>query len=98
MSRLVILFLSLLWATAAAAERKPIPPSEVEPLTRMPWKKPGATLPGVLEAIFREPDVDIRDTALQAYLEIIPVEQFGEALDLSVELVGEQPPSALVAD
>ena len=95
--RTIILALLLLSSPAGAfAERNKLKPADFEPLTELPWKKPGATLDGVLDAIFREPNVSIRYPVLAEYLRTIPVGELGKAFDICTRLEGTQVPKQLV--
>jgi hypothetical protein len=93
-----VLLTSLLLASVipALAERNHRKPSDFEPLTSLPWKQPGATLEGVLESIFREPNPNIRYPILCGYLRTIPAAQLGKAFDLCIDLEDIQTPDSLV--
>ena len=88
--------LLLVSVPGAMAERNPWKPADFEPLTSLPWKKPDATLEGVLDAIFREPDSNIRYPVLAEYLRTVSVAQLGKAFDLCIALEGTQTPDELV--
>ena len=95
--RTIILALMLLSAAVSAfAERNHLKPTDFDPLTELPWLKPGATLEGTLDAIFREPNQAIRYPVLAEYLRKIPVGELGKAFDISVGLEGTQVPKQLV--
>lgn len=93
---LIIALLFISTVVNAKAERNNLKPTDFEPLTGLPWKKPGATLNGVLDAIFREPDYFIRYGVLAEYLRILPVAELGRAFDLCIALEGAQTPDRLV--
>lgn len=63
----------------------------------LPWKAENATLETVLAAIFREPGRDIRAAVLDEYLRLIPVAEFDRALDLCIQLEGQENPNKLVS-
>ena len=90
----ILLFSS---AVAAIAGRNNLKPSDFEPLTSLPWEKPNATTEMVLDAIFREPNINIRYPLLADYLRIVPIEDLGKAFDLCIGLEGAQTPNQLVA-
>ena len=96
MRALLIAFLLLSPVVCTMAERNKLKPTDFEPLTSLPWEKPGATLEGVLDAIFREPNTSIRYPVLAEYLRTIPVAQLNRAFDLCIDLEGAQPPDKLV--
>ena len=83
-------------AVSVEAQRNTLKPSDFEPLTSLPWKKPDATLEGVLDTIFRDPNPAIRYPVLAEYLRTIPVGQLGKAFDLCIDLEGTQTPDDLV--
>jgi hypothetical protein len=94
-----MLFLALLMAlsiTDAMAKRNNLKPTDFEPLTSLPWKKEGAKLEGVLDAIFREPNVAIRYPVLAEYLRMMPAGQLGKAFELCIDLNGAQTPDELI--
>ncbi len=64
---------ALMFSTATVlAQRLDWKPTDFEPLTDLPWKRPDATLETVIEAIFREPNPAIRYPVLAEYLRIMP--------------------------
>ncbi len=96
-TRAIVVTLTLISSVAnALAERNKLKPSDFEPLTSLPWKKPDATLESVLDFIFREPNSGIRYPLLADYLRIVPVEELGKAFDLCIVLEGTQTPDALI--
>ena len=96
MRAMVIALLLLSAAGNAMAERNHLKPSDFEPLTSLPWKKPDATIEGVLDAIFRETNPAIRYPVLAEYLRMIPVGRLGKAFELCIDLDGAQTPDELV--
>jgi hypothetical protein len=56
----IIAALLLSCAIHTMAERNNWKPTDFEPLTELPWKQPNATMESVLDAIFREPNRNIR--------------------------------------
>ena len=96
MRTLVIALLLISPVAEAMAERNHLKPSDFEPLTSLPWKKPDATLESVLDAVFREPNLAIRYPVLAEYLRTIQVRQLGKAFELCVDLNGVQTPDELV--
>ena len=93
---LIIALLFISTMVNAKAERNNLKPSDFDPLTSLPWKKPGATLEGVLGAIFREPNIGIRYPVLGEYLRTIPLGQLGGAFDMCIDLEGAQTPDYLI--
>jgi len=85
------------WATTAIAEPVVLKPTDFVPLTSLPWKRPLATLRGVLEAIFREPDIKVREAVLVEFLKIVPIEKLDSAFDICLDLEGTQTPEGLVS-
>lgn len=96
MRSLLFALLLVASATQLAAARNHLQPADFEPLTELPWLKPGATLEGTLDAIFREPNQSIRYPVLAEYLRKIPVGELGKAFDISIGLEGAQVPNQLV--
>jgi hypothetical protein len=94
---MVVAMLVLALSPDLLAQRNNLKPSDFEPLTSLPWKKENATLESVLEAIFREPNLEVRYPILSEYLRQIPVEQLGQAFDICIRLEGTQTPNNLVA-
>jgi hypothetical protein len=91
--------ITLILASSAAntlAERNKLKPTDFEPLTSLPWKKPDATLESVLDTIFREPNSGVRYAVLAEYLRIIPVAQLGKAFETCIDLNGLQTPDEFV--
>lgn len=80
----------------ALAELNNLKPSDFEPLTELPWKKANATTESVLDAIFREPNINIRYPVLAEYLRRIPITELGKAFDRCIDLEGTQTPDDLV--
>ena len=93
---LIIALLFISTVVNAKAERNNLKPSDFDPLTSLPWKKPGATLEGVLGAIFREPNIGIRYPVLGEYLRTISLGQLGRAFDMCIDLEGGQTPDYLI--
>ena len=94
------LLLGFLVMGAALATAAPVPhwkPAEFEPLVELPWEKPGRSVDQVVEAIFREPDPDIRYPVLLGYLQTLPVADLPKAFDLALEMEGRHEPDRLVA-
>ena len=96
MRALITALLLVSSAVSVKAQRNTLKPSDFEPLTSLPWKKPEATLEGVLDTIFREPNPAIRYPVLAEYLRTIPVGRLGRAFDLCIALEGTQTPDDLV--
>ncbi len=82
----------------AALSAKPdvIRPADFQPLTSLPWKAPGATLEGTLDAIYREPDEQVRYAVLGRYLWTIPADELGQAFDLCIARECTDTPDDLV--
>ena len=96
MRAFLLTILLLASAASALAERNKLQPTDFEPLTSLPWKKPDATLAGVLDAIFREPNLAIRYPVLAEYLRTIPVAELGKAFELCIDFAGTQTPDELI--
>jgi hypothetical protein len=86
----------LLLMGSSLAQAEIIKPTDFQPLTSLPWKAPNATLEGVLNAIYHEPDPRIRYPVLSSYLNTIPAGQLGTAFDRCVTLEGVPTPDDLV--
>jgi hypothetical protein len=69
-------------------------PADFKPITTIPWNEPDANL--VIRRIFLEPNSLVRYAILAEYLKIIPLEQFGTALDTCIELECVENPDDLV--
>ena len=93
---LIIALLFIVTAVDAKAGRNNLKPSDFEPLTSLPWKKPGATLEEVLDAIFREPNLSVRYPVLAGYLRAVPTGQVGKAFERCIDLDGNQTPDELI--
>ncbi|HZJ15353.1 MAG TPA: hypothetical protein VFD27_09900, partial [Chthoniobacteraceae bacterium] len=89
--------LVIVWATTASADEVILKPMDFVPLTSLPWKRPLATVRGVLEAIFREPDIKVREAVLVEFLKIVPIEKLDSAFDICLDLEGTQTPEGLVS-
>ena len=96
MRSLLLALLLVSSAMPASAARNHLQPADFDPLTELPWLKPGATLEGTLDAIFREPNQSIRYPVLAEYLRKIPAGELGRAFDISIGLEGTQVPKQLV--
>ena len=96
MRAILIAILLVSSVVCAMAERNKLKPTDFEPLTSLPWKKPAATLAGVLDAIFREPNPGVRYPVFAEYLRTIPAGELGKAFDLCINLEGTQNPDDLV--
>ncbi len=96
MRSLLLALLLLSSARPASAARNHLQPTDFEPLTSLPWKKPDAKLDAVLDTIFREPNAAIRYPVLAEYLRMIPVAKLNQAFDLCIDLEGTQTPDRLV--
>ena len=92
MRSLLLALLLLSSARPASAARNHLQPTDFEPLTSLPWKKPDAKLDAVLDTIFREPNAAIRYPVLAEYLRMIPVAKLNQAFDLCIDLEGTQTP------
>jgi hypothetical protein len=92
----LLLLLFLLPVHDARAARNKLTPADFAPLTSLPWKQDGATLEGVLDAIYLETNPAILYPVLGVYLREIPVAQLERAFDFCIDHEGTQTPDKLV--
>ncbi len=95
--RVLLIAVAVLFSSSVSfGESVVFKPTDFEPLTGLPWKWPGANMESILNAIFREPDLEIRYAVLAEYLRILPARQLGKMFDLSMVLEGTNHPDRLI--
>jgi hypothetical protein len=96
MKHLPALICLLLVPASLRAQRLDWKPSDFAPLMEVPWEKDNAPMKDVLQAVFREPDREIRDLVLEAYLDEIPIDRFDDAFKTCLAFEGSQCPEEVV--
>src|SRR6187402_2840880 len=79
------------------AQRLSWKPADFAPLTGFAWQEDeGLPVVDVLKSIYKEPDRDVRYTALASYLETVPVRRLEAAFKACVMFDGTQCPNDTV--
>jgi hypothetical protein len=92
-------FVLVLLSSIAALRAEPVylKPADFKPLTSLPWKDAKAPLDATLDAIYREPDIQVRYPVLALFLWTIPTSELGEAFDDCIKREGTVLPDDLVS-